>query len=260
MDDEREWLRASQASLERMQNIDRDRARARLRTVPDALTDYEQRLLGVEYSTVMRRRAAEQTAARERRPSASAALRPTGIIFRNPLLARLNAHAIDLVVRAGLRARRSPDGGGWACAETRTISVPLPINEAGYAVTLHEVAHLTDAQSDSRQFRNWIEDGRLLSVPGELNAWRWAVAHALEWRLEMQEQLYASLQHHPAYRRATADERSEMSLLLSSACFRVTGPTWTFGQLDAKCAAVRRADKTDDARPVRPTANQDPEG
>jgi hypothetical protein len=241
MDDARQILQESAAMLDRMQSTDRDRARQRMRADgPGALTSYEVGLLGDEYRAHVRQRAASQKAAQEAaryRATVTRALRPDDITFRNDLLRRLNQHAIDLVVRHGLTVRVSPDGGGWQSGTT--VCVPLPVSEAAYAVTLHEMGHALCPDADSRQYANLIEGGHIYAVGGEVGAWRWATKHALVWTCEMQERLYESLLHHPAYRGATEDERWDMSTLLRSACLRVMGKTWTFGQLDERCANLR---------------------
>jgi hypothetical protein len=52
----------------------------------------------------------------------------------------------------------------------------------------------------------------------------------------MQDRLFSSLASYAAG--ATPAERAEMVNLLTSACLRVTGPTWTFGELEERCAAI----------------------
>lgn len=236
----------SAARLEKMHDDDRERARQRMRADPEALTDYERRLLGREYRDFVRRRDADRQAAQEAAQSAARyrdtvtrSLRPAGIQFRNDLLPRLNQHAIDLAVRHGLTVQRSTNSGGWAVQETRTISVPPVVSEETYAVALHEIGHVVSPDADSRQYRNFVEGDALHSLDGELGAWRWAYKHAMVWTLEMQERLYRSLVANPAFRAATDDERWRMGALLTSACLRIEGPTWTFVQLENARAAVR---------------------
>jgi hypothetical protein len=51
----------------------------------------------------------------------------------------------------------------------------------------------------------------------------------MRWTHEMHLGLYEALQFYA--RRAMADERDAMGSLLMASCLRVTGPTWSFGDL-----------------------------
>ena len=154
------------------------------------------------------------------RVAVETALTPSGIVFRNELLPRLNAHAIELCVQHGVTAVRSADTHGRAFQEARRILTPPVTNEENYAVTLHELGHIVSPEGDSRQYTHVITDDALIAVQGELGAWRWAVAHALVWTKAMQGQMYAALL---SYRhRATPAEADAMVRLLMHAHSRIT--------------------------------------
>ena len=153
------------------------------------------------------------------RVAAATALTPRGIVFRTPLLARLNAHAIELCLQHRITATRSADTGGRAHLEARRIVTPAVTNEAHYAVTLHEIGHVVSPDGDSRQYTHVIADDTMIAVGGELGAWRWAVDHALAWTQPMQDRMYGSLLRHR--QRATPAEVGEMVQLLVSASLRV---------------------------------------
>ena len=146
------------------------------------------------------------------RVAVETALTPRGIVFRNALLARLNAHAIELCLQHRITAVRSADTGARAHQEARRIVTPAVTNEENYAVTLHELGHILSPDGDSRQYSHVIKDDTMIAVGGELGAWRWAVEHALVWTKPMWDRMYASLLSYR--RRATPAEADEMVQLL----------------------------------------------
>jgi hypothetical protein len=181
-------------------------------------------------------RGVQHRAEQNARHYACAALRPKGIEFRTPFLERLNGHAINLAVEHGISIVRCANRDARTYQEARQIYAPAVTNEQTYSTFLHEVGHLLSPAADSRQYRNHETETCLISPLGEIGAWRWAVTNALQWTLEMHENLSASLTTYASH--ATPDERIEMMALVQWACVNVTGPTWTFGELGAKCAAI----------------------
>jgi hypothetical protein len=236
MNNDRQFLRESAAWLEAMREDDRERARAKYISAPASLTAYERDLLADDLWWRQQQAAAERCRAEvdQLRQDVTAALRPAGIVFRSALLERLNAHAIDVVVQHGIRVSRSPDGGGLAHQEERRITVPPATSEEWYAVVLHEVGHIVEPTADSRQYRAIVdtEKGWLLSPLGEVGAWTWAAQHALVWTVAMQDRLFLGLERHASS--ASDDERHAMAQCLTRACLRITGKTWTFGELNEK--------------------------
>jgi hypothetical protein len=241
---QRQLRQESEALLDKLQASDRVRARLRLKTAgPHALSDYERRLLGVEYQAERRHKPLPlPPQAPSPRELVVKELCPHGITFRTPLLQQLNDHAVMLAVQHGITVKRTRDGHGWAHQEARVIHAPAVTNEETYAVCLHEMGHIVSPAGDSRQYTYVIKShgdhASLVAPAGEVGAWRWAVDNAVVWTREMQQRLYESLKSY-AYS-ATEDERNQMCSCLISACGRMVGRAWgTFAELDAKCADLR---------------------
>jgi hypothetical protein len=234
-------MEASEVFLRRLQESSRATARKKLETDPKSLSEYERQLLGLDYEPAAPRSRTPQPGPRD---LAIAALCPKDIVFRDPFLKSLNDHVVDLVVRYGIAVKRRPYGsGGAAYNETREISIPPITNESSYCTALHEIGHIVDPDGDSRQYKHVImavgdEPNAMVAPGGEIGAWIWAYRNALKWTLPMQEQMCRSLKYYAS--QATPDERVSMAMCIRSACLKVTGPTWTFGQLESKCAEVTR--------------------
>ena len=187
----------------------------------------------IERQSVIEHR--EQEAARHkaemRRQAVVAAITPRHIVWRHPLFERLNAHAVTLALQYRLRVIRREDGGGCADAERRTIWTPAVVNEAAYAVFLHEVGHAVDPQADSRQYADAVimavpgTPSALVSMQGEIHAWRWAVAHALVWTVAMQNRMYEGLLGY-AGRGSTREQRFQMWSALTVAAGRIADGCW----------------------------------
>jgi hypothetical protein len=219
----------------------------KLRNAPASLTDADIENLDKYYGNERQARSAREAArakgdpqANRKRAAVVAALRPKGITFRTAELEQLNDHAIELALLHDVSVKRRTSGnGGSACFEQRLIETPPVTNEAAYAVFIHELGHIVDPEADSRQYPNIITKTKTISIEGEVGAWRWAVKNALRWTAEMQNRLYEGLTGYQVHA-ASLEQRDLMADCLKTSCLRIVDRPWTFAELDARCAAIRR--------------------
>lgn len=231
------FLSESEALLERLRATDIAWARRRFEK-GEALSDRDREVLGVA-ATVQHSDHDDDHDARVAR--VIKAIRPKGIQFRSELLQRLNDHAADLAVRHNIIVERSEDR--WcAFQEERRISVPAVTNEYSYATFLHEVGHIVSPDADSRQYANKVADVSgypgLISVPGEIGAWHWAVANALTWTREMQDSLFRGLKFYNRHHMTDDDDVQPMRDLVRFAWERVDGRNWSTEALDQRLSEL----------------------
>lgn len=237
MDDaDRQFLRESNAFLERLQESTRETARKKLKAGAN-LSTYEKGLLGDE--AVIRKAPAPPPPddTPTHREIVAAQLCPKGIVFRTPFLAQLNAHVIDLVDKHGINVTRIHEVRGAAHSGDRRIDVPACTNETTYAIVLHEIGHLVSPDGDSHQYPYEIKDGCCIAPGGEAGAWRWAIDNALQWTVEMHRKLYQSLYSYSLS--ATGDERFELSRVLSRSALSISDAPIAWGELNDQCDRIR---------------------
>jgi hypothetical protein len=91
---------------------------------------------------------------------------------------------------------RNADAGLYKfSAEHRLCTIPLiidPYAELAYAVSLHELGHAA-TRYQSVALSDYYRQN---PIPCEVNAWKWAKAHALVWTPEMQDRMRDSLEAH----------------------------------------------------------------
>lgn len=242
--EDRRWLRESEQFLEEMQERGRVRARQRLKSAPETLSEYDRQLLGPEVPVPQVTSSAEPREAASRRKCVADVLTPRGIVFRNLHNEQLNAHAITLALEHHIAVVRCHYDEARAEQEARRAHVPAVTNDQTYAVFLHEVGHVVSPEADSRQYRHAVEKiddsarQALLSPLGEIGAWRFAVTHALTWSAEMQAEMYRCLSSYVPT--ATDDERWAMRCFVTEAALKIKDKPWTFGELAENCDRLYR--------------------
>jgi len=88
-------------------------------------------------------------------------------------------HAIELMLRFGVRVARGSRSVGWAARRAlKTIDAFAIETEADYACALHELGHCVDSVTDRPIADRDYEPGFELSIESETYAWTFAVVSA----------------------------------------------------------------------------------
>lgn len=107
------------------------------------------------------------------------------------------------------------NGSAYAGGVREIYTSPVQSLETA-AVAGHEIGHVVDPPNLNAPYTFSAPDV-LVSVDGELRAWRWAMRHAPVWERAMHDQMVTSLASYRSY--ATADEAREIDALSGSLSF-----------------------------------------
>jgi hypothetical protein len=132
--------------------------------------------------------------------------------------AHVDALARELQATVAYDATAGTNAYAWYTSK-RVETQPI-LSPESYAIALHELGHIAHACEKSHRRVPVPDDplNKTVCVRCELNAWRFAMARALDWTRRMHDEMSVAL---PTYRKyATAGERADVDSFTSAVGFR----------------------------------------